>query len=151
MRKQGVRWCVVGLVLLAWAAVAVADTAAEAGKKWSGKVLVPRKTKGMPEGVTVDELRKADIPPGTVIENSTFAAETPDTVVFPDGMKGVRFKRCNLDNVVIPPGNPDLGDHENVSRRRFKANPADGKDWEVDQAGKFTKELNAASVAVQEK
>lgn len=129
------------LVLLIAAPVLLADTKDEAAKKWSYKVLVKGDAKPFPEAVTVKELRAADIPSGTIITGSCFQCEAPDTVIFPDDMKGVRFLRCNLDNVFIPPGNPEIGTHEKSSRVKYTVNPADGKDWKLDKAGKFVKPM----------
>lgn len=66
-------------------------------------------------------------PPGTTIDRSCFSQEHPDSDIFPDGMTGVTFRSCNLDNVLIPPGNT-LTD---CTTRRFAAQN-DGKDWIVD-------------------
>ena len=38
----------------------------------------------------------------TEVVNSCFYNETPNTKVFPDGIKDVQFIDCNLDNVVVP-------------------------------------------------
>ena len=65
---------------------------------------------------------------GQTIIGSCFSHEKPDTVVFPDDMAGVTFIRCNLDNVVIPPGNTLV----ECQIRRFLAQD-DGLDWEVDE------------------
>jgi hypothetical protein len=119
-------------------------TKEEASKLLSGRILVSRLSKQLPEGIALDELRSLDIPPGTVIRNSCFSCERPDSAPFPEKMRGVRFIGCNLDNVVIPPGNPDLGSNDRCSQRRFSVNPIDGKDWLVDATGKATQLLSEA-------
>jgi len=78
-----------------------------------------------------------DIPDGTVVYASTFHHEVPDTIVFRPDMTGVRFVRCNLDNVVIPPGNIV----ESSSQRRYKVQN-DGRDWEVDSEGNPVRLVN---------
>lgn len=65
----------------------------------------------------------------TVITGSCFSQENPDTHVFPEGMAGVTFVNCNLDNCFIPAGNSVQGG----SQRRFMTMP-DGQDWLVDAA-----------------
>lgn len=63
-----------------------------------------------------------------VIEASCFSQERPDSRIFPEGMTGVTFLRCNLDNVFIPEGNTVEGG----SQRRFMVQE-DGYDWLVDE------------------
>jgi hypothetical protein len=113
-------------------------TKEEAGKRLSGRVLM--KTRAFPEAITFEELAALDIPSGTLVVGSCFSCEVPSEP-FPKTMRGVRFLRCNLDNVTLPPGNPELGKNERCSRRRFRANPADGRDWSIDAAGEFVAAL----------
>jgi len=120
-------------------------TAAEASKLLSNRVLMSRRV--FPEAITPDELRSLDIPPGTVINNSCFSCETPDSEPFPAKMRGVRFIGCNLDNVALPPGNPELGANNRCSQRKFKVNPADKQDWTVNKGGKFLEPLSAGESA----
>lgn len=50
--------------------------------------------------------------------------------VFPDGMEGVTFDHCNLDNIKIPAGN----DMHDCSNRLIKEQN-DLEDWVVDERG----------------
>jgi len=109
-------------------------TKEEASKLLSGRVLM--RTRAFPEAITFAEMAALDIPSGTLVVGACFACEVPSEP-FPKGMRGVRFLRCNLDNVTLPPGDPELGRNDGCSTRRYKANPADGKDWQIDAAGKF--------------
>lgn len=68
---------------------------------------------------------------------SCFSQEIPDSIVFPEGMKGVKFYNCNLDNCFIPEGNEIIG----LQPRRFKVQN-DLRDWEVDKNDKPVKVLN---------
>lgn len=65
--------------------------------------------------------------PGLVLDRHCFSQETPDADIFPEGMVGVTFLNCNLDNCLVPPGNTVVGG----SQRRFEAQN-DLRDWEVD-------------------
>lgn len=60
------------------------------------------------------------------ITGSCFSQETP-VKIFPDDMNGVTFERCNLDNVILPPGNNMI----DCSNRMFKAQN-DLEDWELE-------------------
>lgn len=73
-------------------------------------------------------LIEADDLGGQEIVGSCFSQEIPDTVIFPKGMKGVVFKNCNLDNVVIPDGNKFI----DCSTIRFEVQN-DLNDWEIDR------------------
>lgn len=65
----------------------------------------------------------------TIIRSSCFYQECREDEevikdIFPDGMKGVVFIDCNLDNIYIPPGNIV----KNSSNRRIKVQN-DWEDW----------------------
>lgn len=62
-----------------------------------------------------------------IISNSCFSQETPGRRVLPANLLGVTFVDCNLDNVLIPPGNQLI----NCSRKTFKVQN-DLEDWHVD-------------------
>lgn len=63
-----------------------------------------------------------------IIVCSCFSQQKPDTVIFPEEMTGVTFINCNLDNVLIPPGNTVEG---GLHRRYLTLE--DGTDWIIDE------------------
>jgi hypothetical protein len=84
-----------------------------------------------------------DLPPGTEIIGACFARESylgepgdPMREIFPASMTGVIFKRCNLDNCVIPAGNI-LMEWQGIpcTNRRIRMQN-DLEDWIVNQQGK---------------
>lgn len=125
-------------------------TAEEASKLLSNRVLMSRRA--FPEAITRKDLLAMEIPPGTVIRNSCFSCEVPDSEVFPPKMRGVRFVGCNLDNVLLPPGNPDLGENDRCSQRRFAVNPADTekRDWTLGSDGRFVAPITSLSEVREE-
>lgn len=72
------------------------------------------------------------IPNGTIVYRSCFSQDNPDTPVFKEGMIGVTFYNCNLDNVLIPVGN--IVGAENTQKRFRIQN--DLNDWIVDTNNK---------------
>lgn len=62
------------------------------------------------------------------IEGLCLSQERLDSNVLPPNLTGVTFYYCNLDNVLIPPGNTLV----NCSNRRYMPMD-DGYDWEVDE------------------
>lgn len=67
---------------------------------------------------------------GKVIYSTVFYNEKPNSEIFPPGMKGVIFIKCNMDNLVIPEGNTLI----ECTQRKFEAQE-DGKDWLLDEDG----------------
>lgn len=64
----------------------------------------------------------------TEVIGSCFYNETPNTKVFPDGIKGVKFIKCNLDNVVVPKEcTIEGGCHRLIQMQK------DGEDWLLDE------------------
>ena len=61
----------------------------------------------------------------TEIIGSCFCQENkPDSDIFPNGIMGVIFKKCNLDNIYVPPGNTiKEGTHKKIKVQK------DGLDW----------------------
>lgn len=80
----------------------------------------------------------------TIIRGSCFYQEKLEdhdndlVAVFPEGMKGVTFERCNLDNVLIPKGNTV---EDCCSNRRIKIQN-DLEDWVIDSNGKAKEPVN---------
>lgn len=67
----------------------------------------------------------------TIIENSCFWQENHPELkkIFPNGMTGVVFRRCNLDNVEVPA----ICTIENCTHKRIKVQN-DLEDWYVNSA-----------------
>ena len=63
----------------------------------------------------------------TEVVGTCFHQNVPKTVVFPAGIKGVKFVKCNLDNVVIPKDCTVDG-----GCNRLIAVQKDGCDWLLD-------------------
>lgn len=68
---------------------------------------------------------------GSEIVGTCFSQQKPNTKVFPDGITGVIFRGCNLDNVFIPRGNTI----ENSPNRNIVMQ-MDNMNWIVDKTGK---------------
>ncbi len=79
---------------------------------------------------TGESVSYMNFPSGMCIYASNFSQETLDSEIFPEGMTGVTFIKCNLDNVYIPPGN--TADPQHNSRRRYQVQE-DGYDWLLDE------------------
>jgi hypothetical protein len=73
----------------------------------------------------------------TTIVGTCFYQEGDWRDVFPAGMIGVVFERCNLDNCIIPAGNTVVGG----CNRNIKVQN-DMEDWICDAQGKPTEPLN---------
>ena len=69
--------------------------------------------------------RKPEEFTGKTFRGCGWSHETPETRVFPDGTKDVRFIGCRLDNVTLPPGSVLDADCSNY---QYGVQP-DGKDW----------------------
>lgn len=96
----------------------------------------------------------------TIIVGGCFWQEgKPDTVVFPAGMRGVTFRRCNLDNVYVPPGNTIEADCTHKRIKCFPPTPKEGKadpnegaiDWQVDEKGMPTEPLHKRRFAEEKR
>lgn len=88
--------------------------------------------------VSVKELNNTIIIGSCFYQNNEIddVAELKD--IFPDGMTGVTFKNCNLDNVYIPVGNTLI---DCVNKLIKKQN--DGFHWKIDKkSNKFEKPIN---------
>lgn len=79
---------------------------------------------------TGQNLRHRAIPPGSVIYQSCFAQQTPDSIILPEPLIGVTFINCNLDNVYIPEGNAIIGG--SCDRHEVQE---DGLDWIISKHG----------------
>ena len=76
----------------------------------------------------------------TEVVNSCFYNEKPRTEVFPEGIKGVKFVRCNLDNIVIPKEcTVEGGTNKLIQTQK------DGEDWILDKDLNPVEPLNKAA------
>ena len=77
-----------------------------------------------------------DIPSNITVYCTQFYHEIPDSFTFPATMTGVRFVKCNLDNVIVPAENVIT----ECSQKRFRVQN-DGNDWEINEFNKPVKYL----------
>ena len=61
-----------------------------------------------------------------------FHQDDPDTVIFPAGMTGVTFSKCNLDNCRVPAGNTVITEGVDRCCHRWIATMTDGGQWVLD-------------------
>jgi hypothetical protein len=75
----------------------------------------------------------------TEVIGTCFSQYVPKTVVFPVGITGVTFTRCNLDNVVVPAGcTINGGCHRWIKMQK------DLEDWVLDDSLNPVEPLNKA-------
>lgn len=82
-------------------------------------------------------LSASDFNNSEIVGSCFYQQKAPDTQVFPSGITGVKFIKCNLDNVLIPTGNTIEGD----CHRKIKVQN-DLEDWIVDGLGKPVEPVN---------
>lgn len=83
---------------------------------------------------------------GTIVDGACFYQEAvyvpmpvdPSRAVFPIGMTGVTFRRCNLDNCVVPVGNTV---EASCSHRKIRVQN-DRDDWVLDVANRPVEPVN---------
>lgn len=74
------------------------------------------------------------------VVGSCFYNEKPKSVIFPEGIKGVKFIRCNLDNIVIPKDCTVEGGCNKLIQVQ-----KDGEDWLLDNDLNPVEPLNKAT------
>ena len=73
----------------------------------------------------------------TIIGSCFFQENKPNSDIFPDGMIGVTFEKCNLDNIYIPFGNVVVGGTKQMLKVQN-----DLSDWILDNSLKPTEPMD---------
>lgn len=102
---------------------------ADVNKKYSYKDFMDKSLKG----ADVAELNNS-----TIIGSCFYQQENPDADIFPDGMTGVIFQRCNLDNVLVTAENTvdESNTHKKLKTQKDKCT------WILDADNKPLEPLN---------
>ena len=89
----------------------------------------------------------------TIIGSNFWQNDRPHSDIFPNGMTGVVFKRCNLDNVSVPLGNTIDAESCNVQTKIQNDNEywiVDAQEKPIEPQEKERFEALGLSVAVQD-
>ena len=92
--------------------------------------------------VDVNELNNTEI-----YGSCFYQPNQPNSDIFPTGMIGVTFTRCNLDNVNVPVGNTVQGCCTN---KRIKQRHLDKLDWIVDENLNWISKLRVSDQQIGE-
>lgn len=80
-----------------------------------------------------------NLPSGSTVYASMFMNEKLDMSIFPSTMTGITFLECNLDNIILPPGNLIINLYT-YPPKKFKMEN-DLRYWVLDEQGKAKKLL----------
>jgi len=101
-------------------------------------------------GVDLTKVDSKELNNTEIVGSCFWQENSPKKQVFPPTMTGVIFRRCNLDNCVIPDGNTVEPDCTNKQIKIFTVDDQNntivgGEDWIVDDALEKVEKLHSAN------